>query len=132
MGEIGRGLLALIGAAAGDTAADAATLADKLSALRIFPDEEGRMNRSVTEVGGAVLVVSQFTLLGDLRRGRRPSFTEAAPPEVAEPLVAQVAEHLQRAGVPCATGRFRAFMEVEMLNEGPVTLVLDVQGGRVR
>jgi len=132
VGEIGRGLLVLVGAAAGDTAADAAALADKLAGLRIFPDDEGRMNRSVDEAGGAVLVVSQFTLLGDLRRGRRPSFSDAAPPEEAEPLVDAVAEHLRRAGVPCATGRFRAHMEVELLNDGPVTLVLEVSGGRVR
>jgi len=132
VGEIGPGLLVLVGAAAGDTAADAAALADKLAGLRIFPDDEGRMNRSVDEAGGAVLVVSQFTLLGDLRRGRRPSFTAAAPPEEAEPLVDAVAEHLRRAGVPCATGRFRAHMEVELLNDGPVTLVLEVSEGRVR
>jgi len=132
VGEIGPGLLVLVGAAAGDTSADAAALADKLAGLRIFPDGEGRMNRSVAEAGGAVLVVSQFTLLGDLRRGRRPSFTGAAPPEEAEPLVEAVAEHLGRAGVPCATGRFRAHMEVELLNDGPVTLVLDVSEGRVR
>lgn len=132
VGEIGPGLLVLVGAAAGDTSAEAAALADKLSGLRIFPDDEGRMNRSVAEAGGAVLVVSQFTLLGDLRRGRRPSFTEAAPPEVAEPLVDQVVEHLRRAGVPCATGRFRAHMEVELLNDGPVTLMLEVGEGRVR
>ncbi len=132
VGEIGPGLLVLVGAAAGDTPADAALLADKLAGLRIFPDDEGRMNRSVAEAGGAVLVVSQFTLLGDLRRGRRPSFTDAAPPEEAEPLVDAVAEHLRRLGVPCATGRFRAHMEVELLNDGPVTLVLEVSGGRVR
>jgi len=131
VGEIGPGLLVLVGAAAGDTPADAAALADKLAGLRIFPDDEGRMNRSVAEARGAVLVVSQFTLLGDLRRGRRPSFTEAAPPEEAEPLVDLVTEHLRRAGVPCATGRFRAHMEVELLNDGPVTLVLEIRGGRV-
>ncbi len=132
VGEIGQGLLVLVGAAAGDTPTDAALLADKVAGLRIFPDDEGRMNCSVGEAGGAVLVVSQFTLLGDLRRGRRPSFTDAAPPEEAEPLVDAVAEHLRRAGVPCATGRFRAHMEVELLNDGPVTLVLEVSGGRVR
>lgn len=131
VGEIGPGLLALVGAAAGDTSADASTLAEKLTGLRIFPDDEGRMNRSVSETGGAVLVVSQFTLLGDLRRGRRPSFTGAAPPEEAEPLVDEVVEHLRRAGVPCATGRFRAHMEVELLNDGPVTLALEVREGRV-
>ncbi len=131
VGEIGRGLLVLVGAAAGDGPADAAALAEKLAGLRIFPDDEGLMNRSVVEAGGAVLVVSQFTLYGDVRRGRRPSFTAAAPPEAAEPLVDLVAEGLQRAGVPCATGRFRAHMEVELLNDGPVTLVLEVAGGRV-
>jgi len=130
--EIGPGLLVLVGAAVGDTPADAAALADKLGGLRIFPDEEGRMNRSVAEAGGAVLVVSQFTLLGDLRRGRRPSFTGAAPPEEAEPLVEEVAGQLRRAGVPCATGRFRAHMEVELLNDGPVTLVVEVSRGRVQ
>lgn len=132
VGEIGPGLLALVGAAVGDTPADAAALAEKLSGLRIFADEEGRMNRSVAEARGAVLVVSQFTLLGDLRRGRRPSFTGAAPPELAEPLVDRVVEHLRRAGLPCATGRFRAHMEVELLNDGPVTLVLEISEGRVR
>jgi D-tyrosyl-tRNA(Tyr) deacylase len=131
VGEIGRGLLVLVGAAAGDGPADAAALAEKLAGLRIFPDDEGLMNRSVVEAGGAVLVVSQFTLYGDVRRGRRPSFIAAAPPAAAEPLVGLVAEGLQRAGVPCATGRFRAHMEVELLNDGPVTLVLDVAGGRV-
>jgi D-tyrosyl-tRNA(Tyr) deacylase len=131
VGEIGPGLLVLVGVAQGDGPADAATLAGKLADLRIFPDAEGRMNRSVVEAGGSVLVVSQFTLLGDLRRGRRPSFTRAAAPEVAEPLVEAVREHLGRAGVPCASGRFRAHMEVELLNDGPVTLVIEVAGGRV-
>jgi D-aminoacyl-tRNA deacylase len=89
------------------------------------------MNRSVVEAGGSALVVSQFTLCGDVRRGRRPSFTEAAPPEAAEPLVDLVAAHLRAAGVACATGRFRAHMEVDLVNDGPVTLVIDVTGGRV-
>jgi D-tyrosyl-tRNA(Tyr) deacylase len=132
VGEIGPGLLVLVGAAAGDTPADAGALAGKISGVRVFPDDEGRMNRSVSEAGGAVLVVSQFTLLGDLRRGRRPSFTEAAAPEEAEPLVGLVVEGLRRAGLPCATGRFRAHMEVELLNDGPVTLVLEIRDGRVR
>jgi len=131
VGEIGRGLLVLVGAAAGDGPSDAAALAGKLAALRIFPDDEGRMNRSVVEAAGEVLVVSQFTLYGDVRRGRRPSFTAAAPPETAEPLVDLVAEGLRRAGVPCATGRFRAHMEVDLVNDGPVTLVLETAGGRV-
>ena len=131
VGEIGRGLLVLVGAAAGDGPGDAAALADKISGLRIFPDDEGRMNRSVVEVGGAALVVSQFTLYGDVRRGRRPSFTAAAPPETAEPLVDLVAEGLQGAGVPCATGRFRAHMDVELLNDGPVTILVETAWGRV-
>jgi D-tyrosyl-tRNA(Tyr) deacylase len=131
VGEIGPGLLVLVGAAAGDGPGDAAALAEKLAGLRVFPDDEGRMNRSVVEAGGAALVVSQFTLYGEVRRGRRPSFTAAAPPEIAEPLVDLVADGLRRAGVPCATGRFRAHMEVDLLNDGPVTLVIDVAGGRV-
>lgn len=131
VGEIGRGLLVLVGAAAGDGPADAAALADKLAGLRVFPDDGGRMNLSVVEAGGAVLVVSQFTLCGDVRKGRRPSFTGAAPPEEAGPLVDLVADHLRRAGVPCATGRFRAHMDVELLNDGPVTLVVEVIAGRV-
>lgn len=131
VGEIGLGLLVLVGVAAGDGPDDSGALAGKLAGLRIFPDEEGRMNRSVVEAGGAVLVVSQFTLYGDVRRGRRPSFTAAAPPETAEPLVDLVVEQLRRAGVPCAAGRFRARMEMELLNDGPVTLVLEVAGGRV-
>jgi D-tyrosyl-tRNA(Tyr) deacylase len=131
VGEIGSGLLVLVGAAAGDGPGDAAALAEKLAGLRIFPDDEGRMNRSVVEAGGAALVVSQFTLYGDVRRGRRPSFTTAAAPETAEPLVDLVADGLRRAGVTCATGRFRAHMEVDLLNDGPVTLVIDVAGGRV-
>jgi D-tyrosyl-tRNA(Tyr) deacylase len=131
VGEIGPGLLVLVGAAAGDGPADATALADKVAGLRIFPDDEGRMNRSVAEAGGTVLVVSQFTLCGDVRRGRRPSFAGAAPPEAAEPLVDLVTERLRQAGVPCATGRFGAHMEVELLNDGPVTLVVDVAGGRV-
>lgn len=131
VGEIGRGLLILVGAAADDGPADAAALADKLAGLRIFPDDEGRMNRSVLEAGGAALVVSQFTLFGDVRRGRRPSFTAAAAPESAEPLVDLVVAHLEQAGVPCATGRFGAHMDVELLNDGPVTLVLEVSAGRV-
>lgn len=131
VGEIGPGLLVLLGVARGDIAADAAALADKLAGLRVFPDGEGRMNVSVAEAGGEVLIVSQFTLLGDVRKGRRPSFTEAAPPEEAEALVKEVVDHLRRAGVPCATGRFRAHMEVELLNDGPVTLVLEAREGRV-
>jgi D-tyrosyl-tRNA(Tyr) deacylase len=130
--EIGRGLLALIGAADGDTAEDSVALAEKLVSLRIFPDQERRMNRSVVDAGGEVLLVSQFTLLGDVRRGRRPSFTAAAAPGVAEPLVDAVAAAIRSAGVTCLTGVFGAMMDVELVNEGPVTLVLDVTGGRVQ
>jgi D-aminoacyl-tRNA deacylase len=131
VGAIGRGLVALVGVGRADGPAEAAMLAAKLADLRIFPDDEGRMNRSVVDVGGAVLVVSQFTLLGTVTRGRRPSFTGAADPAHAEPLVAAVADRLADRGVEVATGRFRASMEVTLVNEGPVTLVIDVEGGRV-
>ena len=130
-GEIGPGLLVLVGAAAGDGPDDARALADKLAGLRIFADADRRMNRSVLEAGGEVLVVSQFTLLGDLRKGRRPSFAGAAAPEDAAPLVEAVVARLEEAGIRCATGRFGAMMEVDLINDGPVTLVIDVAGGRV-
>ena len=132
VGEIGRGLVVLVGVAADDGPGDAAALAAKIAGLRIFPDEERRMNRSVLEVGGEVLVVSQFTLLGDLRKGRRPSFTDAARPEDAAPLVDEIAALLEQAGIRCSTGRFGAMMDVDLTNDGPVTLVIDVIGGRVR
>lgn len=131
VGGIDSGLVVLVGVAPGDDTADAAALADKLVALRIFPDEGGRMNRSVVDAGGGVLVVSQFTLLGDVRKGRRPSFTGAAPPETAAPLVDRVAESIARHGVPVESGRFGAMMQVELVNDGPVTLVLEVRDGRV-
>jgi D-tyrosyl-tRNA(Tyr) deacylase len=114
-----------------DTAAEADVLADRLAGLRIFRDEEGRMNRSVAETSGGVLVVSQFTLLADARKGRRPSFTGAAPPERAAPLVRQVAQRLGEAGIAVAEGSFGAMMEVDLVNDGPVTIVLDVVAGRV-
>ncbi len=129
--EIGRGLAVLVGVAPGDTAADAHALGDKLVGLRIFGDAQGRMNLSVAEAGGEVLVVSQFTLLADVRRGRRPSFTGAADPEVAEPLVAEVAARVAGHGVRCPVGRFGATMQVRLVNDGPVTVVVDVDGGRV-
>jgi len=129
---IGRGLLILVGVAPGDTDSDAVALADKVVGLRIFPDAAGRMNRSVADVDGGVLVVSQFTLYGDARKGRRPSFTGAAAPDLAEPLVEKVREVIAGRGVAVATGRFGEMMEVELLNEGPVTLVLEVEGGRIR
>jgi D-aminoacyl-tRNA deacylase len=128
-GEIGPGLLVLVGVAHGDTEDDAAWLAAKLAGLRVFADDQGRMNRSVTEAGGSALVVSQFTLYGDARRGRRPSFVAAAPPEVAAPLVEAVAKALAGVGVPVAGGRFGADMLVESAGDGPVTILLDSARG---
>lgn len=126
VGEIGRGILALVAAGHGDDEKVAAKAAGKVAGLRIFADDEGKMNRSVVEAGGAVLVVSQFTLLGDASKGRRPSFVTSAPGEVAEPLVAKVADKLRAAGLKVAEGRFGANMQVALVNDGPVTLVLDV------
>jgi len=123
--ESGRGLLVLVGVAQGDTEAEARKLAQKTAALRIFSDAAGKFNLSLLDVGGEALVVSQFTLLADARRGRRPSFTEAAPPEVAEPLVEAFAQALREMGVPTQAGRFGARMEVALVNDGPVTIVLD-------
>lgn len=131
VGEIGTGLLALVGVEAGDGPDDARTLADKLVGLRVFPDHQGRMNRSVSDVGGAVLVVSQFTLHGDVRKGRRPSFTAAAGPEEAEPLVGRVVEGIRAAGIRCEAGMFGAHMDVDLRNDGPVTLILEVRHGKV-
>ena len=129
VGEIGRGVLVLAGVERGDGPAEVAAAVRKLAGLRLFEDEAGRMNLSTTEVGGAFLVVSQFTLAGSLLRGRRPSFDGAAPPEVAEPLVEALAAALRAAGLPVATGRFRAYMEVELVNDGPVTFVLELPPG---
>ncbi len=131
VGEIERGLLVLVGVAHGDGPADVDALAAKLLGLRIFPDEAGLMNRSVVDIGGAVLVVSQFTLLGDIRRGRRPSFTDAAPPDVAAPLIDALVARLAAAGVPVATGEFGAMMKVSLVNEGPVTILMEVRDGKV-
>ena len=131
VGAIDHGLAVLVGVGPGDTSADAAALAAKLAGLRIFADEAGKMNRAVTDIGGSVLVVSQFTLYGDVRRGRRPSFVDAAPREVAEPLVAEIVSHLEAAGVATATGRFGANMAVSLTNDGPVTILLELAGGRV-
>ena len=125
VGEIGIGLCALVGVTHDDTDATARKLAEKVWHLRVFPDDEGQMNRSVGDVGGAVLVVSQFTLYGDTSRGRRPSWIAAARPEQAEPLVETVAAHLRWLGAGVATGRFRADMQVDLVNDGPVTLLLD-------
>lgn len=123
--SIGRGLLVLVGAAQGDGEGEARRLAQKCAELRIFSDAEGKFNLSLLELGGEALVVSQFTLLADARKGRRPSFAGAAPPEVAEPLVEAFAEAMREAGVAVQTGRFGAKMTVQIVNEGPVTIVLD-------
>jgi len=131
VGAIGAGLLVLVGAAETDTVRESEALANKLATLRIFNDAAGKMNRSVVDVGGDALVVSQFTLYGSVRRGRRPSFSAAAPPEHAEPLVDAVAAALRTRGIDVATGRFGAMMEVELVNDGPVTIVVDVVDGVV-
>jgi D-aminoacyl-tRNA deacylase len=125
VGEIGHGLLALVAAGAEDTEQDAERLARKIAALRVFGDAEGRMNLSVADVGGAVLCVSQFTLFADTRRGNRPGFTAAAPPELGRKLVDVVAAELRSLGLPVETGRFGAEMSVSLVNEGPVTIWLD-------
>jgi len=125
VGSIGRGLVALVGAAQGDTAEDSLYLADRTVSLRIFDDEQGKFNYSLVDVQGELLAVSQFTLLAATRKGRRPSFVEAAPPEQAEPLIEKYIEHCRSCGVKVHTGRFRAHMLVEILNDGPVTIMLD-------
>ena len=124
-GEIGLGLLVLLGVAQEDTDADAIYLAEKISGLRIFEDGDAMMNRSVVDVGGAVLAVSQFTLYGDVRRGKRPSFDAAALPDQARRLYELFVERVRAAGLPCETGRFQEMMQVELVNEGPVTILLD-------
>jgi len=125
VGAIGRGLVVLLGVAQGDGVDDARRLAQKTAEMRIFEDAEGRFNLSLLDTGGEALVVSQFTLLADTRRGRRPSFTEAAPPEVAEALVGEFEEALRGLGVTVASGRFRAHMQVDLVNDGPVTIIID-------
>jgi D-tyrosyl-tRNA(Tyr) deacylase len=125
VGEIGRGFVALVGVARDDTDEDAKTLAVKIAGLRIFNDDGGAMNRSLADVGGAVLAISQFTLYGDARKGRRPSFVDAAPGESAKPLFDRVVELLRREGLPVSTGIFGATMRVTLSNEGPVTILLD-------
>ncbi len=125
IGQIEVGWVVLLGVATGDLDADADRLADKVVGLRAFNDDAGKMNRSVVDVGGSVLVVSQFTLLGDCRAGRRPSFIEAAEPGEAERLYLRFVKQIEGQGVPVATGKFRADMRVELVNDGPVTLLLD-------
>jgi D-aminoacyl-tRNA deacylase len=124
-GEIGAGLLVLLGVGHGDTEADANYLAEKIAGLRIFEDLDGKMNRSVQDFGGAVLAVSQFTLYGDVRRGKRPSFDAAAPPEQARRLYEFFVERIRAAGLRCETGHFQEMMKVELVNDGPVTILLD-------
>jgi D-tyrosyl-tRNA(Tyr) deacylase len=126
-GAIERGLLVLLGVAPTDTVAQAQWLADKVVGLRIFNDDDGKMNRSLLDVGGAVLVVSQFTLYGDCSKGRRPSFIGAAPPEIAVPMYEAFVTAIRAQGVTTATGRFGAMMQVELANDGPVTLVIDAE-----
>ena len=126
VGQIGRGLLVLLGVAPGDTPADARWLAEKIIALRIFPDADGKMNLGLEDAGGALLVVSQFTLYGDCQKGRRPSFVAAAPPAVAEPLVQEFCDAARRLGVAVETGRFGADMKVQLINDGPVTVPLRI------
>jgi len=127
IGEIGSGLLILLGVCTADTKADSNYLAEKISTLRIFEDEEGKMNRDVKETGGAVLAVSQFTLYGDVRRGRRPSFDAAARPQQARDLYEHFVQKIREQGLRCETGQFQAKMDVELINDGPVTILLDSQ-----
>jgi D-aminoacyl-tRNA deacylase len=124
-GQIGLGLLILLGVGHDDTEADANYLAEKIAGLRVFEDDSGKMNRSVQDVGGSVLAVSQFTLYGDVRRGKRPSFDAASPPEKARQLYEFFVERIRSTGLRCETGRFQEMMKVELVNEGPVTILLD-------
>ena len=129
--RVGSGLLVLVGVTHTDTVDDARALGSKIAGLRMFGDDRGLMNRSIGETGGEVLLVSQFTLLGDARKGRRPSFVEAAAPEIAAPLIDEVRLTIAGQGVPVSTGVFGAHMEVELVNDGPVTLILRTEGGRI-
>lgn len=124
-GEIAEGLVVLLGVGKSDSEPDADYLAEKIGGLRIFGDEDGKMNRSLADVGGAVLAVSQFTLYGDVRRGKRPSFDEAAPPQRARELYEYFVGRVRAAGLQCETGRFQEMMSIELVNEGPVTILLD-------
>jgi D-tyrosyl-tRNA(Tyr) deacylase len=125
VGAIDQGLVVLLGVAKEDTSSDATYLAEKTAGLRIFEDDAGKMNRSVEEIGGSLLVISQFTLLGDCRKGRRPGFSDAAPPELADQLYEEYVAILRSRGVNVATGVFRADMQVALVNDGPVTMLLD-------
>ena len=130
VGSIGRGLVTLLGVARSDTEEDVRWLADKLVGLRVFDDASGKMNRSLRDIDGAMLIVSQFTLLGDCRKGRRPSFTESAPPEQAKTLYESLIDAVGAQGIPLATGRFGAMMEVDLVNDGPVTLIVETPSRR--
>jgi D-tyrosyl-tRNA(Tyr) deacylase len=127
LGQIGHGLLVLLGVSRTDTPDQARWLAEKVVSLRLFNDADGRMNRGLADVGGAVLVVSQFTLYGDCSKGRRPSFIDAAAPEAAVPLYEAFVDAVKAQGIPTATGRFGAMMQVELLNDGPVTVIVDTR-----
>lgn len=129
VGKIEQGFMVLVGAQAGDTEADARYCAEKIAGLRVFEDENEKMNLSLADVGGSVLLVSQFTLLADARKGRRPDFIQAARPEVAEPLCERVKAMIEEKGIHVETGRFRTHMEVSLLNDGPVTILLDSKKG---
>ena len=131
-GAIDGGLVALAGVAEGDTVADARVAAEKVIGLRIFSDDDGKMNRSIGDVGGSILVVSQFTLLADVAKGRRPSFAAAARPEEAIPILQTFTDTIEAADVVVEHGRFGAHMKVELVNDGPVTIVLDTQDGRIQ
>ena len=130
VGEIGRGFLVLLGVARSDGEEEARALARRLAGLRIFDDDDGRLNLDLGGVGGSVLLVSQFTLLADCRKGRRPSFVDAAPPDVARPLWRLVADEMRAAGIPVELGRFGATMQVALVNDGPVTVVVEEWGAR--
>ncbi|HLN61607.1 MAG TPA: D-aminoacyl-tRNA deacylase [Symbiobacteriaceae bacterium] len=129
VGEIGQGYVVLLGVAKEDTPEAADYVAEKVAGLRVFEDEAGKMNRSIQDVGGAVLAVSQFTLYGDVRRGRRPGFDRAGRPEQAEPLYERFVAKLREYGLPVETGRFQTHMEVELVNDGPVTILVDSEKG---
>jgi D-tyrosyl-tRNA(Tyr) deacylase len=128
-GKIGLGLLVLLGVGRDDTNADATYLVEKIAGLRVFEDAHGKMNLNLQDVGGSILAVSQFTLYGDVRRGKRPSFDAAAPPEKARQLYEFFVDQLRAAGLRCETGRFQEMMQVELVNEGPVTILLDSEKG---
>ena len=131
VGEIGVGILLLVGVASGDRLFDVESLVTKVAGLRIFVDDRMKMNNSIVDAGGSILVVSQFTLLADARRGRRPSFTAAAPPAVAEPLVDALCAGLRKQGIAVEEGVFGAQMEVELVNDGPVTIILETDDGQI-